>query len=70
MNDNQYGFHKNKSTTDTAFRFVNDLYSNENKKLLSSAIFIDYKKAFNSISHEILLKKLNSFLFQIPLLNG
>ena len=61
MNDNQYGFRKNKSTTDAAFRFVNDLYSNENQKLLSSAIFIDYKKAFDSISHEILLKKLNSF---------
>ena len=54
-------FVKKKSTIDAAFKFVNALYSNENKKLITSAIFIDYKKAFDSISHEILLKKLKQF---------
>ena len=48
MSDNQFGFRKNKSTIDAAFKFVNDLYSNDNKKLITSAIFIDYKKAFDS----------------------
>ena len=61
MHENQFGFRKNKSTIDAAFKFVNDIYNNENKKLITSAIFIDYKKAFDSISHEILLKKLKTF---------
>ena len=33
INDNQYGLRKNRSTTDAAFKLVNDLYSNENKNL-------------------------------------
>ena len=61
MNNNQYGFRKNKSTIDAAFKFVNDLYSNDNNKLITSAVFIDYKKAFDSISHETLLQKLHRF---------
>ena len=61
MNDNQFGFRKNKSTIDAALKFVNDIYINDNQKLVTSTIFIDYKKAFDSISHKILLKKLESF---------
>ena len=61
ISDNQFGFRKKKSTIDAAFKFVNALYSNDNKKLITSAVFIDYKKAFDSISHEILLKKLKRF---------
>ena len=57
INDNQYGFRKNKSTTDAALKLVNDLYSYENTKLITSAIFVDYKKAFYSISHKTLLEK-------------
>ena len=52
LSDNQYGYRKKKSTIDAAFKFVNDLYSNNNLKLITSTIFIDYKKAFDSISNE------------------
>ena len=55
-------FGKNRSTIDAAFKFVNDLYSNDNQKLITSAIFIDYKKAFDSISHTVLIEKLKRFL--------
>ena len=51
MNDNQFGFRKNKSTIDAALKCVNDIYINDNLKLVTSAIFIDYKKASGSISH-------------------
>ena len=68
LNDSQYGFRKNKSTID-AFKFVNDLYINDNSKLITSAIFIDYKKAFDAISHEILLKKLKRFSISNPVID-
>ena len=66
LNDNQFGFRKNKSTIGAAFKFVNDISSNNNKKTITSAIFIDYKKAFDSISHDILLTKSNSFYISKP----
>ena len=58
LDDNQNGFRKNRSRIDAALKFVHDLYSNDNSKLITSAIFMDYKKAFDSISHEILIDKL------------
>ena len=42
LSDNQFGFRKHKSTSDAAFTFVNDTYSNNNRQLVSSAKFIDY----------------------------
>ena len=69
ITDNQFGFRKNKSTIDASSKFVNALYSNENKKLITSAIFIDYKKAFDSISHESLLKKLKRFHISNSVIN-
>lgn len=55
----QFGFLKGKSTSDAQF-FVN-MYINENldksERLLG--IFLDIKKAFDCVNHDILLKKLN-----------
>ena len=61
LSPKQYGFRKGKSTIDASFMFVYNIYSNENVKQITSAIFIDYKKAFDSISQQILLDKLTLY---------
>ena len=54
-------FAKSRSTTDATFKFVNDIYTYENIKRVTSAIFSDYKKAFDSISHNIILARLKMY---------
>lgn len=60
LSSNQYGFRVGRSTEDAIFRlskFVTDSLDS-NKKCL--AVFLDLAKAFDSVSHELLCKKLES----------
>lgn len=56
----QFGFRTKKNTQDAILRVVNNIYEklDKNKKILT--IFIDLQKAFDSVSHELLLSKLKS----------
>ena len=54
----QGGFRKNNSTTATTISMLGDIYINLNNQQLTYAIFIDFRKAFDSINHDILLGKL------------
>ena len=59
---NQFGFQTNKSTSDAIVDFLENIYDsfNEHKHYLS--IYLDFSKAFDTICHEILLKKLNTWV--------
>ena len=46
------------STVDTIVRFTEDLYKNLNNGQISIAVYIDLRKAFDTVNHQILLKKL------------
>ena len=59
----QDGFRKNNSTTATTATMLDDIYNNINNKQLTYSIFIDFRKAFYSINHEILLNKLGKLGF-------
>lgn len=54
----QFGFRKGRNTQDAILRVVNEIYTqlDKNSKILS--IFIDLQKAFDSVSHTILLEKI------------
>ena len=54
----QNGFRKNHSTIDTIFKFTTDLQINKNNKLNTIALYIDFKKAFDTVNHTLLIGKL------------
>ena len=61
LNNRQGGFRKGKSTISTVAMLTDDILQGLNSKEYSIATFIDLKKAFDTINHEILLRKLPHF---------
>ena len=64
----QYGFRKNYSTKLSLINLINDVIKSIDKGMVNIGIFIDFKKAFDTINHTILFKKLEHYGVQgVPL---
>jgi hypothetical protein len=59
LSPTQFGFRKSHSTIHPLILFANKITTALNKKEHSIAIFCDLRKAFDTVNHEILLKKLS-----------
>lgn len=57
----QFGFRRKKSTQDAIIDLINNIHDSLNNKKYHISIFIDLKKAFDTVNHEILLKKLELY---------
>ena len=62
-NDTQCGFRKGHSTTTMLLKLRNDIRSAMNSHEITLSVLIDFSKAFDTIDHELLLKKLTKFNF-------
>ena len=63
LTDKQNGFRTKRSTVHTIFDFNSDLLTSYNDNLDVIAIYIDFKKAFDTVNHKKLINKLKKFNF-------
>lgn len=57
----QYGFQARKSTIHPILQLINEIGRAKNNNLFSIGVFCDITKGFDTVSHEILLKKLRKY---------
>ena len=58
---NQFGFRKNNSTTFALIEITEKIKETIDNKKYGCGIFIDLRKAFDTVNHDILLKKLEHY---------
>uniref|UniRef100_A0A3Q2ZQH6 Reverse transcriptase domain-containing protein n=1 Tax=Kryptolebias marmoratus TaxID=37003 RepID=A0A3Q2ZQH6_KRYMA len=68
LNNNQYGFRANKSTSMALMDLIEQITTAVDQKQCCVSIYVDLKKAFDTIDHNILLEKLNKYGIRGPVL--
>ena len=61
FSEGQYGFRKGRSTNDAILDFTGNILENMNKGFYTLSLFLDMSKAFDSIKHDTLFKKLEFY---------
>lgn len=61
MYTHQYGFRKGMSTLSATCDLTEDIYDSLDKREIVGALFIDLKKAFDTIDHALLLEKIEVY---------
>lgn len=61
LSDSQYGFRPNFSTELAIFKLCQNIYNAVDDKQFQLTLFCDFSKAFDTISHSILLQKLSVY---------
>ena len=61
LSPTQFGFRTGMSTVDAIVHFTEYIYDALNNKQSTINVFIDYSKAFDTINHDILIRKLDRY---------
>ena len=64
LTENQDGFRPNRSTINSLTKFTNNVYRESNQGKGTTAIYLDFRKAFDTINHNILVLKLEKIGFK------
>ena len=65
INPTQYGFRENMSTSYALTELINEITSSLKNKMYSIGVFIDLKKAFDTVDHELLCEKIISMVSEV-----
>ena len=65
----QFGFRPNLSTNIALTRVTEEILLNMDNKLVTGAVFIDLRKAFDTVDHTLLIAKLKNIGFSAPVIN-
>ena len=65
----QFGFRPNLSTNIALTRVTEEILLNIDNKLTIGAVFIDLRKAFDTVDHTLLIAKLENIGFSVPVIN-
>ena len=69
LNDSQYGFRPGRSISQAATRLTSLITHSFHHKSYSCCFFLDLRKAFDTVDHVVLLKKLHHFGFRGKIYN-
>ena len=59
--DSQYRFHSKRSCEHAILELIGNVLDSKNDKQHSCALFLDLSKAFNTLNHDVLLRKLDIY---------
>ena len=61
LNDSQFGYRENRSTDLASALLIVSIRKNGDNGLLTGTLFLDLSKAFDTINHDLIIKKLASY---------
>ena len=69
LSDSQYGFRRGRNTSQAAIRLVSLIMQSYRKRMYCACFFLDLRKAFDTVDHQILMQKLSNAGFRGPIYN-
>ncbi|CAB3992421.1 Hypothetical predicted protein, partial [Paramuricea clavata] len=69
LSQHQFGFRRSHSTASALLDSTNEWFVNMDRGFFNIAVFLDLQKAFDTINHVVLLKKLDFYGLETPALN-